>query len=183
MNFFHILFDQTGLLFITIPSALIILISRTWFASKMAGEKDAQPLADFSIASFACLTLTGAAPGGLIQNKPLPLLRFLYGQLWLVFLILMGILYAAIKGPAPDTFAARFSAVFISQAWATFLFNFIPLPPFDAAAGYFSAYTQWRFFAVLVTALTFIVLVILSFDFWRTNFITGGFLLQWLKLT
>ncbi len=182
MNFFNALFEQSGLLLVTIPSALVILVSRTWFAAKMAGDKEVRPFTEFSLPSFICLTLTGAAPGGVIRDKPLPLLRFAYAQLWLIILLAVGIIYTLLKAPAPDTYSARFVTVFISESWAMFVLNFIPLPPFDAAAGYFSQYTQWKMFSVLNSTLTFVVLFILSFNFWRLDFFTGGFLLKWLNL-
>ncbi len=182
MGFLTSAVDQAGTLVLSIPCALIILLSREWYAAKMTGDKEALILAEFPLVSFACLALNGAAPGGLLRDKPLPLLRFLHGQLWLVILIAVAVLYVLLKGPAPDTFSARFSAVFITQTWGLLVLNFIPLPPFDAAATYFGPYMQWKMFSVLVILLTVTATVFLSYNFWRGDFVTGKFLLQWLHL-
>ena len=112
----------------------------------------------------------------------MPLLRFLHGQLWLVVLLAVGVLYVLLKSPAPDTFSARFSAVFLTQTWGLLLLNFIPLPPFDAAATYFGPYMQWKMFSVLVIFLSIVVFVLLSYNFCRGDFVTGKFLLRWLHL-
>lgn len=182
MGFLTGAIDQAGALVLTIPCALIILLSREWYTAKMTGDKESQPLAEFPLVSFACLALNGAGPGGLLRDKPMPLLRFLHGQLWLVVLLFVGVTYVLLKGPATDTFSARFSAVFITQSWGLLLLNFIPLPPFDAAATYFAPYMQWKMFSVMVVVLTVAALVLMSYGFWRFDFITGKFLLQWLKL-
>ncbi|MBN8222301.1 MAG: hypothetical protein J0L53_15370 [Spirochaetes bacterium] len=182
MGFLTQAVDQAGALVLTIPCALIVLLTREWYAAKMTGDKDAQLLAEFPLVSFACLALNGAAPGGLLRDKPMPLLRFLHGQLWLVVLLAVGVLYVLLKSPAPDTFSARFSAVFLTQTWGLLLLNFIPLPPFDAAATYFGPYMQWKMFSVLVIFLSIVVFVLLSYNFWRGDFVTGKFLLRWLHL-
>lgn len=182
MGFLTQAVDQAGALVLTIPCALIVLLTREWYAAKMTGDKEARLLAEFPLISFACLALNGAAPGGLLRDKPMPLLRFLHGQLWLVVLLAVGVLYVLLKGPAPDTFSARFSAVFLTQTWGLLLLNFIPLPPFDAAATYFGPYMQWKMFTVLVIFLSIVALVLLSYNFWRGDFVTGKFLLRWLHL-
>ena len=182
MGFLTQAVDQAGALVLTIPCALIVLLTREWYAAKMTGDKDAQLLAEFPLVSFACLALNGAAPGGLLRDKPMPLLRFLHGQLWLVVLLAVGVLYVLLKSPAPETFSARFSAVFLTQTWGLLLLNFIPLPPFDAAATYFGPYMQWKMFSVLVIFLSIVVFVLLSYNFWRGDFVTGKFLLRWLHL-
>ena len=182
MGFLSATIDQAGNLVLAIPCALIILISREWYTAKMIADKEALILAEFPLISFACLALNGAAPGGLLKDKPLPLLRFVHGQLWLVILMAVGLTYVLIKGPAPDTFSARFSAVFITQAWGLLILNFIPLPPFDAAITYFAPFMQWKMFSIFVNVLTLAALVLLSYSFWRLDFVTGKFILQWLKL-
>jgi len=173
---------DASVLVLSIPAALITTISRTWYADKMAKVSDSRPLKDFPLLSFASLALTGGAPGGIIADKPMPFARFIYGQTWLLILLAVAVLYVLIKGPAADTFSARFSAVFISQVWCLLVLNLIPLPPFDAAAIYFAPYMQWRAFSVLMIILTLSALVLLSYDFWKIDFLTGKFLLRWLSL-
>jgi hypothetical protein len=182
VNLFQSAIDQAGGLLISIPSALLILISREWYTGKMTGNKEVNPAGEFSLFSFACLVLTGTAPGGLLRDQPFALLRFLHGQLWLVILLALGVLYALIKDPQPDSFSARFSATFLMQVWAVFVINFIPLPPFDAAATYFSPYMQWKMFTALVALLNMALMVTLIYPFWRLDFLTGKFLVQWLRL-
>ena len=182
MGFLASAVDQAGTLVLTIPCALVILLSREWYTAKMTGDKEAQVLAEFPLLAFACLALNGAAPGGLLRDKPMPLLRFLHGQLWLTILLMVGVVYVLLKGPAPDTFSARFSAVFLTQTWGLLLLNFIPLPPFDAASTYFAPYMQWKMFSILVILMNLAVLTVLSYNFWRGEFITGKFILQWLRL-
>jgi hypothetical protein len=174
--------DQAGALILTIPSALIIIISREWFAARMTGEKTTEALKSFSLLSFACLALNGTAPGGLLRDRPYALLRFLYGQLWLLILIAVGVIYVMIKGPSSGTFAARFSAVYLSHAWSLLILNFLPFPPFDAALAYFAPYMQWKLFSVITGLLSFSLLVVLTYDFWRMDWITGKFMLEWLRL-
>lgn len=178
MSFFE---AASGLVY-AIPAALIIVISREWYADKMSGLQEIQPLKDFPLLSFASLCLTGGAPGGLIVDKPAPTLRYFYGQLWLIILIIISIIYVLIKGPAVDSFAARFAAVFLSQLWTLFILNLIPIPPFDAAIFYFAPYMQWRAFSIMVTALSFIAIFLLGYTFWRTDLLSGKFLLRWLSL-
>lgn len=175
-------FAQASDLFITVPSALTILLSREWFCARMGGDSESTPLADFSLVSFASLTLNGSAAGGLLRDRPMALLRFMHGQLWLIILLTIGVAYAAIKAPAPMSFSAGFSAVFLKQTWALFIINWIPLPPFDAASVYFAPFMQWKLFHALNLTLAIIVAVALSFSFWRIDFFTGNFLVQWLKL-
>lgn len=182
MGFLQHTIDQAGELILAIPSALIILLSREWYCARMAEDKESHPFRDFPLISFASLCLTGTAAGGLLRDRPYALLRFLHGQLWLVLLIVIGVVYALIKNPAADSFSARFSAVYLCQAWSLFIVNFIPLPPFDAAATYFSPYMQWRMFTLLVSALSLAVLVFCTYDFWRIDFLTGKFLTRWLSL-
>jgi hypothetical protein len=182
MNFLSSAVDQAGTLILSIPCALTILLSREWYASKMTGDKEMQPLREFPLAAFASLALNGAAPGGVLKDKPFALLRFLHGQLWLIVLIAVAVTYVLLKGPTPESFSARFSAVFLSQAWGLFIFNLIPLPPFDAAATYFSPYMQWKMFSILVILMNLAALVLLSYNFWRIDILTGKFLLQWLRL-
>lgn len=182
MGFLQQTIDQAGELVIAIPSALIILLSREWFCARMTGEKESHPFRDFSVLSFASLCLTGTGPGGMLRNHPYPLLRFLHAQLWLVLLLVIGIIYALIKGPSADSFSAHFSAIFLCQAWSLFVVNFIPLPPFDAAATYFAPYMQWRMFSLIVAALSIAVIVACTYNFWRIEFLTGKFLTRWLNL-
>lgn len=182
MGFLQHTVDQAGELILSIPSALIIILSREWFCGRMTGDKESHPLTDFPLVTFACVCLTGTGPGGLLKDKPLPLLRFLQGQLWLLILVTIGVVYVMIKGPAPETFSARFSAIFLTQAWALLVINFIPIPPFDAAAIYFAPYMQWRMFSVVVATLAIGALILLSYDFWRVDFLTGKFLVRWLRL-
>lgn len=175
--------DQAGALILAIPSALVIMLSREWFCSRMAGDKEVQPFNEFSLLSFASLSLNGIAPGGILRDQPPAFLRFFYGQIWLLILIVLGCTYVLIKGPAADTFSARFSAVFLTQAWAMLIINFLPLPPFDAAAAYLGPYMQWRAFSIAVTVLSAAALILFSYTFWRSDFLTGKFLIRWLKLT
>lgn len=182
MNLLNSALHEAGDLVLSIPSALLVLLSRGWFSARMAGDREFAPLADFSLISFASLSLNGAAPGGLLSDKPYALLRFLHGQLWLTILLGLGILYVILKGPGAETFAARFSAIFLTQVWALMLINFIPLPPFDASIIYFSPYMQWKMFSVLTGILSFATLIFFSYSFWRIDFLTGRFLLEWLKL-
>ncbi len=182
MALFAQAFEQAGDLFITVPSALTVLLSREWFCARMGGDSESSPLADFSLVSFASLTLNSAAPGGLLRDRPMPLIRFMHGQLWLIILLAIGIAYAAIKGPVPESFSARFSAVFLKQSWALFILNWIPLPPFDAASVYFAPFMQWKMFSLMNATLAIIVAIALSYGFWRLDFFTGNFLVQWLRL-
>ena len=174
--------DQAGNLLLAIPSALTILLTREWFCARMAGDREVSPFINFSLISFASLSLNGVAPGGLLRETAMPLLRLLHGQLWLLILIAIGIIYTALKGPAVDSFSARFAATFLKQAWALFLINWIPLPPFDAAALYFAPFMQWKLFDILNAAFGLIALFIFSYGFWRADVITGNFLVHWLKL-
>lgn len=174
--------NQAGDLVLSIPCALLILLSREWYAARMAGDRESIPLMDFSLLSFASLSLNGTAPGGLLSDKPYALLRFLHGQLWLAILLGLGILYVLLKGPGAETFAARFSAVFLTQVWGLLLLNFIPLPPFDASIIYFSPYMQWKMFTMLTGVLSFAALIFFSYGFWRIDFLTGKFFLEWLRL-
>lgn len=182
MNILNSALTEVGDLILSIPCALLILLSRQWYAAKMAGDKESVPLMDFSLISFASLSLNGAAPGGLLSDKPYALLRFLHGQLWLVVLLTLGIVYVLLKGPGSETFAARFSAIYLTQVWALLVFNFIPIPPFDASIIYFSPYMQWKMFTFIAGILSFTALVLFSYSFWRIDFFTGKFLLEWLRL-
>lgn len=182
MGFLQHTIDQAGELILAVPSALIILLSREWYCARMTEDKESHPFRDFALLSFASLALTGTAAGGLLRDRPYALLRFLHGQLWLVLLIVIGVVYVLIKGPATDSFSARFSAIYLCQAWSLLIVNFIPLPPFDAAATYFAPYMQWRMFSVLVSALSLTVLVACTYNFWRIDFLTGKFLTRWLSL-
>jgi hypothetical protein len=174
--------DQAGNLLLAIPSALTILLTREWFCARMAGDREASPFMNFSIISFASLALNGVSAGGLLRDTAMPLLRLLHGQLWLLILLAIGIVYTALKGPVIDSFSARFAATFLKQAWALFLINWIPLPPFDAAALYFAPFMQWKLFDVLNAGLGLVTLILFSFSFWRVDAITGNFLVHWLKL-
>lgn len=176
------LFEQAGDLLITVPSALTVLLSREWFCARMAGDSESNPISDFSLISFASLSLNGIAPGGLLRDRAMPLLRFMHGQLWLIILLTIGTAYAAIKGPVPESFSARFSAAFLKQSWALFLINWIPLPPFDAASVYFAPFMQWKMFDLLNGMLGILVLVAFSYGFWRSDTLTGNFLVHWLKI-
>lgn len=182
MEFVSHLTAASGDLLLTIPSALIILMSREWFCARMAGDKEFRATTEFSLISFASLSLTGIAPGGLIRESIVPLLRFLHSQLWLLILLAMGIIYVLLKSPEMNSFSARFSAVFLQQTWALFIINFIPLPPFDAATTYFAPYMQWRFFSIFIDTLAILALVIFLYDFWRIDFLTGAFLTRWLGI-
>lgn len=182
MGFLQHAVDQAGELVLSIPVALVILLSREWFCARMTEDKEAHPFRDFPLITFASLALTGTGPGGLLRDRPYALLRFLHGQLWLVILLVIGIVYILIKAPAIESFSARFSAVYLKQAWSLMVINFIPLPPFDAALTYFAPYMQWRMFSLLVALLGVTALVLFTFDFWRLDFLTGKFLLQWLRL-
>jgi hypothetical protein len=182
MTFVAHVFEEAGDLFYSIPAALTILLSREWFCARMTGEGDADILANFSLLSFMGLSLTGAAPGGLLRESARPVVRFVSGQLWLLFLIFVGVIYVLLKGPVPGSFSARFSAALITQSWALFVFNFTPVPPFDASLIYFARMMQWRFFTLLVTILSSLTLFAFSYSFWRMDFLTGRFIAQWLKL-
>jgi hypothetical protein len=94
----------------------------------------------------------------------------------------VGVIYVLLKGPVPGSFSARFSAALITQSWALFVFNFTPVPPFDASLIYFARMMQWRFFTLLVTILSSLTLFAFSYSFWRMDFLTGRFIAQWLKL-
>lgn len=174
--------DQAGTLVLSIPCALVVLLSREWYTAKMTGDKEAQPFREFPLVSFACLALNGAAPGGLLRDKPFALPRFLHGQLWLIVLLAVGLIYVLLKGPAAESFSARFSAVFLTQTWGLFVLNLIPLPPFDAAGSYFAPYMQWKMFSIFVVLLHVVALVLLGYNFWRFDILTGKFLLNWLSL-
>jgi hypothetical protein len=178
MNLLNSALNNVGDLVLSIPCALLVLLSREWYAARMSGDKESVPLMDFSLISFASLSLNGAAPGGLLSDKPYALLRFLHGQLWLTILLGLGIVYVLLKGPGSETFAGRFSAIYLTQVWALLLFNFIPVPPFDASIIYFSPYMQWKMFTVMTGVLGFITLILFSYGFWRVDFLTGRFLLE-----
>lgn len=182
MNILQALIDRSGGLLFSIPAALIILLSREWYCARMTGEKEKDLLTDFSLLSFCGLSLNGIAPGGLLRENAAPVLRFVHGQLWLLLLLFVGVIYVMLKGPQPETFTARFFAAFVEQSWALLVINFIPLPPFDAATTYFSSLMQWRFFSLVVMLLSFASIVIFSYEFWKTDFLTGRFLSQWLRL-
>lgn len=173
---------QSQDLFFSIPAALTILLSREWYCAYMTGERDANIFSQFSLLSFAGLSLNGTAPGGLLRESNFPLIRFIHGQLWLVLLIAVAVIYVLLKDPLPASFSARFPLALIMQSWSLLVFNFIPLPPFDAAGLYFSRLMQWRFFTLLVALLSFISLLLFSYDFWKTDFLTGRFIGKWLKL-
>lgn len=174
--------EQSGELLISIPAALTVLLSRAWYCARMTGERDTDILADFSLLSFAGLSLNGVAPGGLLRESAMPLLRLLYGQLWLLLLTLVAVVYVLLKVPEPGSFSARFPLAVIQQSWSLLLFNLLPLPPFDAALSYFAPMMQWRFFHALSVLLSLLTLFVCSYDFWRTDFLTGRFIAQWLKL-
>lgn len=181
MSFEQIVAESQDLFF-SIPAALVILLSREWYCAYMTGERDANIFSRFSLLSFAGLSLNGTAPGGLVRESMLPLIRFVHGQLWLMLLIAIGVIYVLLKDPLPTSFSARFPLALIMQSWSLMIFNFIPLPPFDAASLYFSQLMQWRFFTLLVALLSSLSLFVFSYDFWRTDFLTGRFIGQWLKL-
>ncbi|MCS6972353.1 MAG: hypothetical protein N2Z22_10040 [Turneriella sp.] len=174
--------EEAGELFISIPAALVILLSREWYCAQIAGERGSDILARFSLLSFAGLSLNGTAPGGLLRECNMPLLRFLHGQLWLLILVGIAAVYAWLKSPLPESFAARFPLAIIMQSWSLFVVNWIPLPPFDAALFYFSPYLQWRFFTALTTLLSLLSIVVFAYGFWRVPLVTGKFWGQWLKL-
>jgi hypothetical protein len=176
------IFAQAYDLLFTIPAALTVLLSREWYCARMTGESDSDIFADFSLLSFIGLSLNGVAPGGLLRECATPVRRFIHGQIWLLLLILVGAIYVLLKGPVPGSFSARFPMALITQSWALFLFNCIPLPPFDCALTYFASMMQWRFFSALVIFLSALTLFIFSYGFWRTDFLTGRFIAQWLKL-
>lgn len=176
------IFEQSGDLFFAIPAALTVLLSREWYCARMTGERDADILARFSLLSFMGLSLNGVAPGGLLRESALPVLRFIHGQIWLLLLILVGVIYVLLKGPEAGSFSARFPLALIMQSWSLLLFNFIPVPPFDASVTYFAPMMQWKFFSLLVILLSAISLFVFSYGFWRTDFLTGRFIAQWLKL-
>ncbi|MFZ5627616.1 MAG: hypothetical protein ACOY5B_00695 [Spirochaetota bacterium] len=182
MSFLAQVFDQAGDLFFSIPAALTVLLSREWYCARMTGERDIDVLSGFSLLSFMGLSLNGVAPGGLLRESALPVLRFVHGQLWLLLLILVGVVYVLLKGPLPGSFAARFPLAIITQSWTLLVFNFIPLPPFDASVTYFASMMQWRFFSLLVILLSALSLFVFSYGFWRIDFLTGRFIAQWLKL-
>ncbi|GAB4430978.1 MAG: hypothetical protein OHK0011_13780 [Turneriella sp.] len=182
MVFLEHIFEQAGDLFVAIPAALTVLLSREWYCARMTGERDADILANFSLLSFMGLSLNGVAPGGLLRESALPVLRFVHGQLWLLLLIVVGVIYVLLKGPVPGSFSARFPLALITQSWTLLLFNFIPVPPFDASVIYFAQMMQWRFFSLLVMLLSALTLFVFSYGFWRIDFLTGRFIAQWLKL-
>lgn len=182
VNFLAPIFEQSGDLVFSIPAALTILLSREWYCARMAGERDSDTLANFSLLSFMGLSLNGVAPGGLLRESALPVLRFVHGQVWLLILLSVAIVYVLLKGPAAGSFSARFPLALIMQSWSLLLFNFIPLPPFDASVTYFAPLMQWRFFSLLVILLSGISIFLFGYDFWRTDFLTGRFIAQWLKL-
>ncbi|MBS0619660.1 MAG: hypothetical protein JSR44_15855 [Spirochaetes bacterium] len=182
MNFGHEALTQAGGLLLRVPAALIILLSREWFTARMLGEKDTNVLEEFSLVSFASLVFSGAAPGGLIRDRPYPLLRFLHGQIWLMAIVALATVYVLLKAPQSDSFSAHFSAVFIGQAWGLWALNWIPLPPFDAAASYFSPYMQWKPFALFAHVLAIFVSIALLLPFWRFDWLTGKILLRWLQI-
>jgi hypothetical protein len=182
VNFLGQLLEQSGELVFSIPAALTILLSREWYCARMTGEPDADVLSNFSLLSFMGLTLNGVAPGGLLRESALPVLRFIHGQIWLLILLSIAIIYVLLKEPAAGSFSARFPLALIMQSWSLLLFNFIPLPPFDASVTYFAPMMQWRFFSLLVIILSGFSLFVFSYGFWRTDFLTGRFIAQWLKL-
>lgn len=174
--------EQSGELVFAIPAALTVLLSREWYCARVTGQRDTDILAGFSLLSFIGLSLNGVAPGGLLRESALPVLRFIHGQLWLLLLIFLGVLYVLLKGPEAGSFSARFPLAVIMQSWSLLLFNFIPVPPFDASVTYFAPMMQWRFFSLLTNFLSAIILFVFSYGFWRTDFLTGRFIAQWLKL-
>jgi hypothetical protein len=182
MDFVAQIVEQAGDLFFSIPAALTILLSREWYCARMTGERDTDVVANFSLLSFVGLSLNGVAPGGLLRESALPVLRFVHGQLWLLFLILVGVIYVLLKGPVPGSFSARFPLALITQSWTLLVFNFIPVPPYDASVTYFASMMQWRFFSLLVILLSGLTLFVFSYSFWRIDFLTGRFIAQWLKL-
>ncbi|HNJ64807.1 MAG TPA: hypothetical protein PKW28_02860 [Turneriella sp.] len=182
VGFLAQILEQSSELFFSVPAALTVLLSREWYCARMTGERDSDILANFSLLSFMGLSLNGVAPGGLLRESAMPVLRFIHGQIWLLLLILVGVIYVLLKEPAPGSFSARFPLALIAQSWTLLLFNFIPVPPFDASVTYFASMMQWRFFSLLVILLSALTLFIFSYGFWRTDFLTGRFIAQWLKL-
>ncbi len=182
MHFLAQIFEQSYELLFSIPAALTVLLSREWYCARMTGERDKDIIASFSLLSFIGLSLNGVAPGGLLRESGRPLLRFVHGQIWLLLLIIVGAIYVLLKNPAPGSFSARFPLALITQSWTLLLFNCIPIPPFDASVTYFASMMQWRFFSLLVTLLLALTLLLFSYGFWRTDFLTGRFIAQWLKL-
>jgi len=108
--------------------------------------------------------------------------RYLLSQGWALLMVLIGVSYAWIKKPEMGSYSALFAEIFIRQSYSLLIFNLIPFPPFDASGVYIREFLQLRIFPGVLFVLKIVLLFVLFYDFWRSDYLTGVWITRSLGL-
>ncbi|MCB1147427.1 MAG: hypothetical protein KDK38_11530 [Leptospiraceae bacterium] len=132
------LLAKLGFLIYTIPAAILLMYSHEFFRNflfkNLSAIESDQASSWIDPVALAALSFFGVSYSGMCQSgRKDNFITFLASQVFFPCFILLIALYAYLKQPVSGSYLYSFLQSSISQASALFLWNFIPLPPFDAS--------------------------------------------------
>lgn len=179
---------QLGHIIYTLPAVFLLQLSREYirnvFFLKVEKFHSHNPLYYTDGVAIGVYSLFGIGWGGILNSERADsIFSFFISQFWYIVVILLVFLYANLKQPAPDTYLAVFIAELMRASWVLFIFNFIPLPPFDAAFIYFQYANPGKLHKAISTVSKVLVILtgvlgVADIDFfngqWLVNFLGIG---------
>ena len=144
MDFLQAFIYQIDYLTYSFPAAVLVLMSREWAVINLMRTQDMKSSGLYANAFSAidplalfCLSLVNISWGNFLQKERRDhWVSYLIAQLALLLLMLILIFYLKMNKPPKEEYLFLFCNAMIQQSWAVFLFNLVPIPPFDLSFFY-----------------------------------------------
>ncbi|MCS6984958.1 MAG: hypothetical protein NZM25_07550 [Leptospiraceae bacterium] len=182
--------DFLGELAYTLPAALLIYLLREAVKNRALalseGKEEENPFISLDLTALAAAVFTQVGWGSFLRYRQKHnFLSYGVAQLSFLVVILLVVVYARLKGISPESFTSFFLQTLISMAWAGFVCNLVPIPPFDAAYFYLQPLLELRGFATFMQiykAFFSLLVIVLYPQQHLYRFLEGRFFWSWAGL-